>query len=393
MNLPDLGLPGDPAGHRVVVAMSGGVDSSVTAALLVEHGFEVVGITLQLYDHGAAPGRAGACCAGQDIYDAARVAERLGIAHYVLDYESRFRAAVIDDFVDSYCRGETPVPCIRCNQRIKFRDLLQVAHDLGAAALATGHYVRRVVGPDGPELHRARDAARDQSYFLFATTRQELEFLRFPLGDLTKDETRDAARHFGLPIADKPDSQDICFVSNGSYARVVERLRPNAFAFDQGDIVDESGRVLGRHNGVVHFTVGQRKGLGIAAGEPLYVLKIEPERRRVVVGPRAALAETRVLLGEPNWLAEPAAGMAVGAKLRSTQPPVPARVYSGLQEGEAELVLDAAAGAVAPGQAAVLYARERVLGGGWIRRRSAVGLTQPRPFPISGASWRDSSAG
>ena len=377
----DLDLAGDPSGHRVVVAMSGGVDSSATAALLVDQGFEVVGITLQLYDHGAAVGRAGACCAGQDIDDAARVAERLGIAHYVLDYESRFRAAVIDDFVDSYCRGETPVPCIRCNQRIKFRDLLGVAHDLGAAALATGHYVRRVVGPDGPELHRARDAARDQSYFLFATTRRELEFLRFPLGELTKDETRAAARRLGLPVADKPDSQDICFVPNGSYASFVERLRPAAFA--PGDVVGASGQILGRHDGIAHFTVGQRKGLGIAAGEPLYVLRIDPEERRVVVGPRAALAETRVLLGDLNWLAAPPAdGAAVAAKLRSTQPPVPARLYPGPQEGEAELILDAPAGAVAPGQAAVLYAGERVLGGGWIRRPAA-GLTHPRPFPIS----------
>jgi tRNA-uridine 2-sulfurtransferase len=380
VNLPDFDFPGDPSDHRIVVAMSGGVDSSVTAALLVAQGFEVVGITLQLYDHGAAAGRASACCAGRDIYDAAQVADCLGIAHYVLDYESRFRAAVIDDFVDSYCRAETPVPCIRCNQRIKFRDLLGVAHDLGAAALATGHYVRRIVGPDGPELHRALDAARDQSYFLFATTRQELEFLRFPLGGLKKDETRAAARRFGLPVADKPDSQDICFVPSGSYASLVERLRPAASA--PGDIVDDSGRVLGRHNGIAHFTVGQRKGLGIAAGEPLYVLRIDPERRRVVVGPRAALAETRVLLGELNWLAPVTDGAAVEARLRSAQPPMPARLYRGPREGKAELVLDAAAGAVAPGQAAVLYAGERVLGGGWIRRPAA-GLTHPRPFPIS----------
>ena len=346
MSTSNLDLSGDPSSHRIVVAMSGGVDSSVTAALLVEQGFEVVGTTLQLYDHGAAAGRAGACCAGRDIYDAAQVADCLGIAHYVLDYESRFRAAVIDDFVDNYCRGETPVPCIRCNQRIKFRDLLGVARDLGAAALATGHYVRRVVGAGGPELHRARDAARDQSYFLFATTLQELEFLRFPLW---RPSTR--------PLRST--------MSPGSEAP------------------GRSGLVLGRHNGITHFTVGQRRGLGVSAGEPLYVLRLDPEHRRVVVGPRAALAETRVSLGELNWLGGSfARGMPVTAKLRSTQKPVSGRLYPGPQEGDAELVLDAPAGAVAPGQAAVLYAGERLLGGGWIRRPAA-GLTHPRPFPIS----------
>jgi tRNA-specific 2-thiouridylase len=370
--VPDLGLAGRPSAHRIVVAMSGGVDSSVTAALLAAGGYDVVGITLQLYDHAAAAGRPGACCAGRDIYDAARVAERLAIPHYVLDYEERFRREVVADFVQSYRRGETPVPCIRCNQRIKFRDLLQVARDLGASALATGHYVRRLEGPDGPELHRARDRARDQSYFLFATTREELQFLRFPLGDLEKSETRALARHFGIPVADKPDSQDLCFVPRGSYADLVARLAPEAG--EPGDIVDAQGRVLGRHRGIGRFTVGQRKGIGVAASEPLYVLRLDAERRQVVVGPRRALAATRLALGEVNWLAaRPPArdGTAVAAKLRSTQEPVPARIYPAAAEGAAELALLAPAGAAAPGQAAVLYDGERVLGGGWIRREAA----------------------
>jgi tRNA-uridine 2-sulfurtransferase len=368
----DIDLPGNPGDHRIVVAMSGGVDSSVTAAMMTERGFEVVGVTLQLYDQGAAVGRKGACCAGQDIHDAASVAERLGIAHYVLDYQSRFRKEVIEDFAESYRRGETPVPCIRCNQRIKFRDLLATARDLGASALATGHYVRRVAGPDGPEMHRACDAARDQSYFLFATTRAELDFLRFPLGELAKHETRALARRFGLTVADKPDSQDICFVPRGSYAGLAERLRPEAG--EPGDIVDREGRVLGQHRGIVHFTVGQRKGLGVAAAEPLHVLAIDADRRRVVVGPRAALSETRVSLSDLNWLktVPPSpAGVRVAAKLRSAQPPAPATLFPGAAAGEAELVLDMPADAVAPGQAAVLYDGARVLGGGWIRRREA----------------------
>ncbi|HEV8681051.1 MAG TPA: tRNA 2-thiouridine(34) synthase MnmA [Stellaceae bacterium] len=369
----DLDLPGAPSGHRIVVAMSGGVDSSVTAALCVAAGFGVVGITLQLYDHGAATGRKGACCAGQDVRDAARVAERLGIPHYVLDYQARFRAAVIEDFADSYRRGETPIPCIRCNERIKFRDLLGMARDLGANALATGHYARRVAGPDGPELHRARDMARDQSYFLCRTTREELEFLRFPLGGLAKGETRELARELALPVADKPDSQDICFVPQGSYAALVTRLQPGAG--EPGDIVDREGQVLGRHPGIAHFTVGQRKGLGIAGAEPLYVLRIEPTTHRVVVGPKTALGETRIPLADLNWLAAPlAAGGAlrVAAKLRSAQPPVPATLHADAAgQGDTELVLDAPAGAVAPGQAAVLYDGERVLGGGWIRRPAA----------------------
>ncbi|MGE0260536.1 MAG: tRNA 2-thiouridine(34) synthase MnmA [Alphaproteobacteria bacterium] len=371
--LAEIDLPGDPAAQRIVVAMSGGVDSSVVAALLARAGFEVVGVTLQLYDHGAATGRKGACCAGQDVHDAARVAADLGIPHYVLDYEARFREAVIEDFAESYRRGETPIPCVRCNERIKFRDLLETARDLGAAALATGHYVRRVPGRDGPELHRARDTARDQSYFLYRTTRAELDFLRFPLGGLAKDATRALAREFGLPVAEKPDSQDICFVPQGSYADMVKRLRPDSG--EPGDIVDAAGRVLGRHRGIAHFTVGQRRSLGIAVAEPrsgpLFVLRLDPETRRVVVGPREALGRMRIPLGDMNWLGEPpVAGAAIraGAKLRSSQPPVAATVLAGDAIEDAELVLDAPSGAVAPGQAAVLYDGDRVLGGGWIRR-------------------------
>jgi len=365
-SLNSMGFPKPPRDTRVVVAMSGGVDSSVTAGLLAEQGYDVVGITLQLYDHGAAVGKKGACCAGQDIYDAARVAERLGIPHYVLDYESRFRTEVIDDFAASYARGETPVPCIRCNERVKFRDLLAVARDLGANALATGHYVRRAIGPEGPELHRAADAARDQSYFLFATTREQLAFLRFPLGSLAKNETRAIAARLALPVAAKPDSQDICFVPSGDYAALLEKLKPGAA--EPGEIVDGAGQVLGRHDGVIHFTVGQRKGLGIAGAEPLYVLRLEPERRRVVVGPRTALGVTRVRIAGVNWLGgDPTReGVRVSVKLRSAQAPLPAIVS--LDEIGGDVILDTSALGVAPGQACVCYDGTRVLGGGWIQR-------------------------
>ncbi|BBK31475.1 tRNA (5-methylaminomethyl-2-thiouridylate)-methyltransferase [Stella humosa] len=364
----DLGIPKPRGATRVVVAMSGGVDSSVTAGLLKEAGYDTIGVTLQLYDHGQAVAKPGACCAGQDIRDARRVAERLGMPHYVLDFEERFRRAVIDDFADAYVAGETPIPCVRCNQRVKFRDLLDVARDLGADALATGHYVRRSVGPDGAELRCASDAARDQSYFMFATTPEQLDFLRFPLGDLDKDTTRRHAARLDLAVADKPDSQDICFVPTGGYAAVVERLRPGAV--EPGDIVHVDGTVLGRHDGIIRYTVGQRRGLGIGgrsdADDPLYVVRLDAGRHRVIVGPRAALAVDRVEVRDVSWLvAPPSAALAVGVKLRSAQSPARARVEAAAA-GRAVLHLDQPQFGVAPGQAAVFYDGDRVLGGGWI---------------------------
>ena len=363
-----LGIDKTPGDTRVVVAMSGGVDSSVTAALLHREGYDVVGATLQLYDHGAAVQKSGACCAGQDIHDAKRVADRLDIPHYVLGYEDRFRRDVIEDFADSYVRGETPIPCVRCNQTVKFRDLLDTARDLDADCLATGHYIRRELGPDGPELHRAIDAERDQSYFLFATTPEQLRFLRFPLGGQPKSATRELAGELGLNVASKPDSQDICFVPQGNYADVVAKLRPGAL--EPGEIVDLDGNVLGRHGGIIHFTVGQRRGLNIGGTtERLYVVRLEPETRRVVVGPRRALACDVIELRGVNWLDArpiPESGRAVSVKLRSAMAPVPATVYPAQGATPARVVPATPQYGVSPGQAAVFYDDTRVLGGGWI---------------------------
>ena len=353
---------------RVVVAMSGGVDSSVVAGLLAEAGHEVIGVTLQLYDHGAATGgtqgSGRACCAGQDIHDARRVADRLGIAHYVIDAEARFRDAVIADFAAGYAAGETPVPCVRCNQTVKFADLADLARGLGAERLATGHYVRRIDGPDGPELWRARDPARDQSWFLFATTPAQLAFCLFPLGEMAdKAAVRAEAARLGLAVAAKPDSQDICFVPSGSYAEAVGRLRPDAL--EAGEIVDPSGTVLGRHEGIARYTVGQAKRLGAAAAPGRAVLAIDPARRRIVVGPRGE-GTRRVALREMNWLIPPPTdGLRCAVKLRAREEPQPGVLRA---DGEgAEVWLDAPA-LPAPGQACVAYDGDRVLGGGFIRR-------------------------
>jgi tRNA-uridine 2-sulfurtransferase len=372
--LNSLDLPGRPDQTRVVVAMSGGVDSSVVAGLLKREGYDVVGVTLQLYDHGAATHRKGACCAGQDIHDARRVADALGIPHYVLDYEERFRETVIEEFASGYVAGETPVPCVACNQTVKFADLLGTARELGADALATGHYVMTRRNGDFRALYRPVDRDRDQSYFLFATTQDQLDFLRFPLGGMTKDETRELARELGLAIADKPDSQDICFVPSGSYADIIERLKPGAA--EAGDIVHIDGRVLGRHDGIIHFTVGQRRGIGIAVGEPLFVIHLDPEGRRVIVGPRSALATRRLHLREVNWLGDGALadihpdGVEIFARVRSTRPPKPARLV--YEDAHCFVDLGESEAGVAPGQACVFYdgdeAGARVLGGGWIAR-------------------------
>jgi tRNA-uridine 2-sulfurtransferase len=380
--LNSLDLEGRPQDTRVVVAMSGGVDSSVTAALLKSEGYDVVGITLQLYDHGAATHRKGACCAGQDIHDARNVAERLGIPHYVLDYEDRFREQVIDNFAASYASGETPVPCIECNRAIKFGDLLKTARELGASVLATGHYVASRRLADGARaLMCAADSDRDQSYFLFATTREQLDYLRFPLGDMTKPEVRELARRFGLEVADKHDSQDICFVPTGRYTDIIGRLRPNAM--EPGEIVDLDGHVLGAHHGIANFTIGQRKGLGIAAGAPLYVVKLDVALRRVVVGPREALRTHRIVLREVNWIGDGALdaavrdGLELFVRVRSTRPPQPAWLRGA--HGHYEVELAGGEEGVSPGQACVFYdapsGRARVLGGGFIQSAEAKGAS------------------
>ncbi|MCW9033108.1 MAG: tRNA 2-thiouridine(34) synthase MnmA [Rhodospirillales bacterium] len=362
-------LDKNPEDTRVVVAMSGGVDSSVTAALLKEEGYDVIGVTLQLYDHGEAVSKPGACCAGQDIRDARRVAEAIGIPHYVLDFEEIFKQDVIEDFADSYVAGETPIPCVRCNQTVKFRDLLERAKQLEADLLVTGHYVGWKMGSNGAELYRGADHGRDQSYFLFTTTQEQLDFLRFPLGEMTKDETRVLAKKHGLPVASKPDSQDICFVPDGSYADVVSKLRPSAFK--TGDIVNLEGEVLGQHKGIVHYTVGQRRGLGIGGGPILYVIRIDAKNNQVIVGSKEALERPGLTLHDVNWIGAgeslPETGVTLQVKVRSLQPPVDAVVY-GEEQGKARVEFKQPHVGIAPGQACVFYDDDRVLGGGWIAK-------------------------
>jgi tRNA-specific 2-thiouridylase len=371
--LNSLGFEKAPKDTRVVVAMSGGVDSSVVAAQLAEEGYDVVGVTLQLYDHGAALSKKGACCAGRDIHDARRVAEEMGFPHYVLDYENVFKDAVIDEFADSYLAGATPVPCIRCNERVKFKDLLETAKDLDADCMATGHYIQRKMGENGPELHSAADANRDQSYFLFSTTPEQLDYLRFPLGHLpSKDATRALAAKYGLSVADKPDSQDICFVPNGNYASVIEKLRPGAA--EPGEIVDHNGVVRGTHEGVIHYTIGQRRGLGIGGlTEPLYVVKLDVDTRRVIVGPKEMLATRKIPVREINWLGDAPftsrEEWVLDVKVRSTRPPREA-IIRPISDTEAEVELVVAEEGVSPGQACVFYDPDgsRIFGGGWIWR-------------------------
>ena len=371
--LNSLGFAKPPSETRVVVAMSGGVDSSVVAAMLKDEGYDVVGVTLQLYDHGAALAKKGACCAGRDIHDARRVAEEMNFPHYVLDYENTFREAVIDEFADSYLAGATPVPCIRCNERVKFKDLLETAKDLDADCMATGHYIQRMMGSEGAELHCAADPSKDQSYFLFSTTQEQLNYLRFPLGHHpSKDETRALAAKYGLSVADKPDSQDICFVPNGNYAAVIEKLRPGAA--EPGEIVDTDGTVLGTHNGVIHYTIGQRRGLGIGGlATPLYVVKLDVEKKHVIVGPKEMLATRKVPIREVNWIGDGGfmddGAREIAVKVRSTRPPTEA-ILRPISDTEAEVELAAAEEGVSPGQACVFYDpnSSRVLGGGWIWR-------------------------
>lgn len=370
-----LGFDKAPKDTRVVVAMSGGVDSSVVASLLHEQGYQVIGITLQLYDHGEALKKKGACCAGQDIHDAKRVAEKMGFEHYVLNYQNRFQDNVINDFVDSYLRGETPIPCVRCNQNVKFKDLLDTARDLGADCMATGHYIQRIIGDHGAELHKAVDAGKDQSYFLFTTTQEQLDFLRFPLGGWSKDTTRQHAERLGLIVADKPDSQDICFVPGGSYAKVVEKFRPDAIR--TGDIVHIDGRVLGQHEGTIHYTIGQRRGIGIGGGHtenntPLFVVGLRPDKNQVVVGPYEALGRDTVYMKECNWLLPsiPPEGIDAEVKLRSAQAPLPARLYND------HVVLKTPAFGIAAGQACVAYIGNRVIGGGWITKAENQALSK-----------------
>ena len=369
--IPDmdkLGMKNLGSAGRVVVAMSGGVDSSTAAALMVEAGYDVVGVTLQLYDHGEATGRKGTCCAGQDIYDARRVAETLNIPHYVLDFERQFREDVVEEFAEAYTRGETPIPCIKCNQTVKFRDLLSVAKSLNAECLVTGHYVRRIHGEKDVEMHRAMDLSKDQSYFLYTTTREQLDYLRFPLGDMTKAETRAHALRFNLPVSRKPESQDICFIPNGDYARVVDKMRPGAC--DPGNIVDRDGNVIGKHNGIINYTVGQRRGIGIAWKYPLYVLQLDPVSSLVVVGPKEALKESKLKVSVVNWIGsdvEPPDTFRASIKIRSASRPC-----SGLiryVDDAWTVTLDMPQSGIAPGQAAVFYQGERVLGGGWIQRQ------------------------